>query len=78
MDDKPSFSRRVYLGLKKVGLFIYRVILITIIVGIIGVAIYLGAPVLINEYLLKDVHLNTSKIQEIESSVESNTMAKFS
>ena len=73
MNDKPSFGRRLSLGLKKVGLFIYRVILITLIVGIIGVAVYLGAPVLINEYLLKDVHLNTSKIQEIESGVESNT-----
>lgn len=73
MDDKPSFGRRLTLGLKKVGLFIYRVILITIIVGIIGVAVYLGAPVLINEYLLKDVHLNTSKIEEIESGVESST-----
>jgi chromosome segregation ATPase len=43
--------------------------------GALGAALYYGAPVLIDEYLLKDVKLNSSKIQEIDS--EFSTSSEF-
>jgi chromosome segregation ATPase len=44
-------------------------------VGALGAALYYGAPVLIDEYLLKDVKLNRSRIQEIDS--EFSTSSEF-
>ena len=68
-DKRNNFSR----GVKRLLIFLARVILIVIIVGVVGIAVYFGAPVLINEYLLKDVNLNSSKIQEINVDLQSSS-----
>lgn len=70
LPQKPSFGRRVWLAFKAVVVFLFKVLLTLLIVGAIGAAIYYGAPVLIDEYLLKDVRLNTSQIQEISGRME--------
>lgn len=70
LPQKPSFGRRVWLAFKALFLFLLKVLLTLLIVGAIGAAIYFGAPVLIDEYLLKDVRLNTSQIQEISGRME--------
>ena len=71
--QKPSFGRRLLLAFKQIFLFIFRVLLTLVVLGAIGAAIYFGAPVLIDEYLLKDVKINTRQIQEISTNLEINT-----
>jgi septal ring factor EnvC (AmiA/AmiB activator) len=70
LPQKPSFGRRLLLAFKATFIFLFKVLLTLLIVGAIGAAIYFGAPVLIEEYLLKDVRLNTSQIQEISNQME--------
>jgi len=73
MNVNATNGKSLSRGLKKLLTFLFRVILIVIIVGIVGIAVYFGAPVLINEYLFKDVNLNTSKIQEINDDLETSS-----
>jgi predicted nucleic acid-binding Zn-ribbon protein len=73
--QKPSIWRRFLLSLKRLVLFLFKVLLIVLVVGALGAALYYGAPVLIDEYLLKDVKLNSSRIQEIDS--EFSTSSEF-
>ena len=71
--QKPSAGRRLWLAFKTAVLFLFKVLLTLLIVGAIGAAIYFGAPVLIEQYLLKDVRLNTSQIQEISGRMEAES-----
>jgi len=73
MTDTPENRNNFSRGLKRLLIFLARVILIVIIVGVVGIAVYFGAPVLIDEYLLKDVNLNSSKIQEINDDLQSSS-----
>jgi len=70
---KPSFGRRLWIAFKRFIIFLFRVLLTLVILGAIGTAIYLGAPVVINDYLLKDVKINSEKIQDIDTELEANT-----
>lgn len=70
---KPSFGRRLYLAFKRLFIFLFRVLLTLLILGAIGAAIYLGAPVVIDEYLLKDVKVHSAQIQEINTELDANT-----
>ncbi len=74
LSQKPSFGQRIWMAFKKVLLFLFKVLLTLLIVGAIGAAIYFGAPVLIDEYILKDVKLNTSQIQEISGRMEAESI----
>ena len=58
MTDKAVKRNNFSRGVKRLLIFLARVILIVIIVGVVGIAVYFGAPVLIDEYLLKDVNLD--------------------
>ena len=71
--QKASFGRRLLTAFKRLFIFLFRVLLTLFIIGAIGAAIYLGAPVLIDEYLLKDVKINTEQIQDITAELEANT-----
>jgi uncharacterized coiled-coil protein SlyX len=71
--QKASFGRRLLTAFKRLFIFLFRVLLTLFIIGAIGAAIYLGAPVLIDEYLLKDVKINTEQIQDINAEFEANT-----
>jgi len=73
MTDTPENRNNFSRGLKRLLIFLARVILMVIIVGVVGIAVYFGAPVLIDEYLLKDVNLNSSKIQEINDDLQSSS-----
>ena len=73
MTDKAVKRNNFSRGVKRLLIFLARVILIVIIVGVVGIAVYFGAPVLIDEYLLKDVNLNSSKIQEINGDLQSSS-----
>ena len=70
--QEPSFGKRLLLAFKHFLLFIFRITLTLLILGAIGAAIYLGAPVIIDEYLLKDVKINSGHIQEISTQLETN------
>lgn len=70
---QPSFGRRLYLAFKRMFIFLFRVLLTLLILGAVGAAIYLGAPVLIDEYLLKDVKIQSEQIQEINKELDANT-----
>jgi len=73
--QKPSAGKRFLLGVKRLVLFLFRVLLIVLILGALGAALYYGAPVLIDEYLLKDVKQNSSKIHELD--IELATSSEF-
>jgi uncharacterized coiled-coil protein SlyX len=68
--QKPSFGRRLWQAFKRLLIFLFRALLTLLILGAIGAAIYFGAPVLIDEYLLKDVKVNSERIQEITLEME--------
>lgn len=70
---KPSFGSRLWLAFKRFFIFLFRLLLILLVVAAVGAAIYYGAPVLIDEYILKDVHTNTHKIQEISAEFEDSS-----
>lgn len=70
---RPSFGRRLWLALKSLAIFLFKVLLTLLIVAAVGAAIYFGAPVLIDEYLLKDVEVNSSKIELLETDLENNS-----
>jgi len=70
---RPSFGKRLWLAFKSLVIFLFKILLILLIIGAVGAAIYFGAPVLIDEYLLKDVEVNSSKIELIESDLENNS-----
>ena len=70
---KPSFGRRLYLAFKRLLILFFKILLILLILGAVGAAVYLGAPVLIDEYLLKDVKVHSEQIQEINSELVANT-----
>ncbi len=72
--EKASFGRRMLIAFKRFSIFMFRVLLTLLILGAIGVAIYLGAPVLIDEYLLKDVKVNSEQIQDIKTELDANTV----
>jgi len=69
---RPSFGKRLWLAFKKLVRFIFRLMIILLILGAIGAALYFGAPVLVDEYLLKDVDANRSRIQEVYTQLEQN------
>ena len=71
--QKPSFGRRFLLAMKRLFLFLLRVCLTLLVLGAVGTAIYLGAPVLIDEYLLKDVKINSSQLRDISADLETNS-----
>jgi hypothetical protein len=71
--QKLSMGKRFLLTLKKVALFLFRLLIISLILGAVGVALYYGGPVLIDEYLLKDVKVNSSKIQEVNTELISSS-----
>jgi len=71
--QKQPMGKRFLLALKRVVLFLFRVLLILLIIGALGLALYYGGPVLIDEYLLKDVKVNNSKIQEINAELTSSS-----
>ncbi len=70
--QKPSFGRQMWLAFKNLAWFVFRFLLVVVIIAAIGVAIYLGGPILINEYLLKDVKVNSSKITAIQTQIETS------
>lgn len=70
---EPTFVMRMWLAFKNLLWFVFRLLLIVLIIAALGLAIYLGGPILIEEYLLKDVRINTSAIEAIQTqSVNSN------
>ncbi len=71
--QKLSFGRRLLIAFKRLFIFLFRVLLTLLILGAVGAAIFLGAPRLIDEYLLKDVKVNNERIEEINTELEANT-----
>ncbi len=67
---RPSFGKRLGLAFVKFLKFLLKLLFIILILAGIAAAIYFGGPVLIDEYLLKDVHANRNQIQEISAEVE--------
>ena len=73
--QKQSFGRRMWLAFKNLFWFVFRLLLIVLVIAALGLAIYLGGPILIEEYLLKDVRVNSSAIEAIQTQVaNSNDM----
>lgn len=70
---RPSFGKRMWLAFKNLVWFLFRAILVIVIIAAIGAAIYFGGKVLIDEYILKDVRANRSRIAEIQDQLKSNT-----
>ena len=70
---RPSFGRRLWLAFRSLVIFLFKILLVLLIIGAVGAAIYFGAPVLVDEYLLKDVEVNSSKLELIESDLENNS-----
>jgi hypothetical protein len=70
---RPSFGRRLWLAFVKLVKFVFKLFFIVLILAAIAAAIYFGAPVLIEEYLLKDVNENRSMIQEIDQEMGQNS-----
>jgi chromosome segregation ATPase len=64
---KPSFGRRLWLALRNIVWFVFRLVLIVMIIAAIGVAVYYGGSLIINEYILKGVRTNTRNIAEIKA-----------
>ena len=71
--EKPSFGRQLWLAFKRLVLFVFRVLLIVLIIAAVGAAIYFGGPVLVDEYLLKDVRQNSTKIDAIDAQLTSES-----
>jgi DNA repair exonuclease SbcCD ATPase subunit len=71
--QKPSFGRRIWLAFKNLLWLGIRALLVILIIAGVGAVIYYGAPVLINDYLLKDVKVNSSKIKEIQTQAKSES-----
>ena len=71
--QKASFGRRLWLALKNLAWFVFRFVLVVLIIAAIGVAVYYGGSVLINEYILKDVRANRSKIEGIQTQIETDS-----
>ena len=65
--QKPSFGRRMWLAFKNLLWFVFRLLLVVVVIAALGLAIYLGGPILIEEYLLKDVRVNSSSIEAIQT-----------
>lgn len=68
----PSFGKRMWTAFKRLIIFLFWVLLTLVVLGVIGTAIYLGAPVVINDYLLKDVKVNSEKLQDIDTEMKAN------
>jgi chromosome segregation ATPase len=63
----------MWLAFKNLVWFLFRAILVIVIIAAIGAAIYYGGKVLIDEYILKDVRANRSRIAEIQDQLKINT-----
>jgi len=68
-----SVGNRFLTGLKRLLIFLFRALIILFVITAIGTALYFGAPVLIDEYLLKDVDVNRSKIQEVDDELAASS-----
>jgi chromosome segregation ATPase len=52
--------------------FTLKVLIVLVVLGALGAALYLGGPLLIDEYLLKDVRVNSEQIQDVSAELEAN------
>ncbi len=67
-----SFGRRLWLVFKKLVLFTLRTIATLVFLAALAAAIYFGGPILIEEYLLRDVRVNQADIQDLQSQFEAH------
>ena len=69
----PSFGKRLWLAIKKLFVFLLRVLLTLAILGGIVIALFYGTPVLYREYFMRDVDINRSRIHDLNNQLDQNT-----
>lgn len=69
---RPSFGKRLLLAVKNIIIFLFKLLLTLIILGAIGAAIYFGVPVLVEEYLMRDVRTNQLAIETLNTEISQN------
>lgn len=67
-DDKPSFGTRLGNALRSFFLALFRLILLLLVIGGIGAAIYFGLPVLRERYIVP-VEQNSARVSQLENEV---------